>query len=203
MNNPVFDQIKDVFKSTRDSLPRQAAAVLIPLVERDGEICLLFQVRAKTLRSQPGEISFPGGRIDAGEQPKEAAIRETREELNVTVEEIEVIGTLEPLVTPNRSIIYPYVGIIQANQIDPSPDEVDHIFYVPLNALLNARPIEGEMEWRIRPGKAVPTSRMANREAYLDRTYKVVEHFYEHEDYLIWGLTAKILRQMLSMISRY
>lgn len=203
MTNPEFDQLRTIFRQTSDQLPRQAAAVLVPFVEHEGEICLLFQVRAKTLRSQPGEIAFPGGRIDFGEGPREAAVRETREELNVTDQDIEVIGTLEPLVTPNRSIIYPYVGIIRADDIQPSKAEVDHIFYVPLADLLRSSPIEGEMEWRIRPGKTVPTSRMANREAYLDRTYKVIEHFYEHEDYLIWGLTAKILRQMLSMISRY
>ena len=198
-----IDDVKRAFASSEERLPKHAAAVLVPLLERHGEVYLLFQVRAKTLRSQPGEISFPGGRIDPGEQPKEAAIRETKEELNLSDANIEVIGTLEPLVTPNRSIIYPYVGILTAEEIHPSPMEVDHIFFVALSDLVAAEPIQGEMEWRIRPGKTVPTDRLANRDAYLDRTYKTVEHFYEHEEYLIWGLTAKILRQMLRTLTQY
>ncbi|MCK2157023.1 MULTISPECIES: CoA pyrophosphatase [Exiguobacterium] len=203
MKNFRLNDVKRVFASSTEQLPKNAAAVLIPLVERNGEIHLLFQVRAKTLRSQPGEIAFPGGRIDPGEQPREAAIRETTEELNVNPTDIEIIGTLEPLVTPNRSIIYPYLGILTAEDIHPSPMEVDHIFYVALADLLAAEPIQGEMEWRIRPGKTVPTDRLANRDAYVDRTYKTVEHFYEHEEYLIWGLTAKILRQMLRTLTQY
>jgi len=105
-------------------------------------------------------------------------------------------------VTPNRSIIYPYLGILHATDFKPSPAEVDHVFLVSLKELMTSKPIKGDMEWRIRPGKEVPTERMANREAYLDRTYTVTEHFYEHGDYLIWGLTAKILRQFLAQLTR-
>ncbi|MEK4648159.1 MULTISPECIES: CoA pyrophosphatase [Exiguobacterium] len=194
--------IRKHYVDSEERLPRHAAAVLVPLVEQNGEVYLLFQVRAKTLRSQPGEIAFPGGRIDGGELPKAAAVRETVEELNVSASEIEVIGTLEPLVTPNRSIIYPYLGILHATDFNPSPAEVDHVFLVSLTELMTSKPIKGDMEWRIRPGKEVPTERMANREAYLDRTYTVTEHFYEHGDYLIWGLTAKILRQFLAQLTR-
>lgn len=194
--------IRQRYSNSQERLPRHAAAVLVPLVEQDGEVYLLFQVRAKTLRSQPGEIAFPGGRIDGGETPKAAAVRETIEELNVTSSDIELIGTLDPLVTPNRSIIYPYLGILRTTDFEPSVAEVDHVFFVALQELLDSSPIKGDMEWRIRPGKEVPTDRMANREAYLDRTYTVTEHFYEHGDYLIWGLTAKILRQFLAQLTR-
>lgn len=192
-----FDEIRKVFGDLRDDLPPRSSAVLVPMMERDGELCLLFQVRAKTLRSQPGEIAFPGGRIDAGETPREAAVRETMEELNVRREDIELIGPLVPTVAPSRSIIYPFVGILHSDVLDPSPDEVDHVFTVPLSQLMQADPIRGEMEWQIKPGKTVPVERMANREAYVNRRFEVTEHFYEHENYLIWGLTARILRQFL------
>ncbi|MCY1690780.1 hypothetical protein OVA29_08950 [Exiguobacterium sp. SL14] len=62
--------IRKQYVDSEERLPRHAATVLVPLVEQDGEVYLLFQVRAKTLRSQPGEIAFPGGRIDLGESPK-------------------------------------------------------------------------------------------------------------------------------------
>lgn len=66
--------------------------MLIPLVEKDGELHLLFEVRAKHMESQPGEICFPGGHVEQGENPKDAALRETFEELGIPTEKIELIG---------------------------------------------------------------------------------------------------------------
>ncbi len=70
---------------------------MIPLIEIDGELHILDQRRAKTLRKQPYEVSFPGGAIDFGESPKEAAIRETSEELLIGRDKIEIIGDLTTL----------------------------------------------------------------------------------------------------------
>lgn len=65
-------------------------SVMIPLIKRKGDVHLLFEKRALTLRNQPGEISFPGGRIEEGETPEKAAIRETCEELLIEENEVEV-----------------------------------------------------------------------------------------------------------------
>ncbi|HCS11709.1 MAG TPA: CoA pyrophosphatase, partial [Clostridiales bacterium] len=68
-------------------------AVLVPMIEIDGELNFIYEVRSNSI-TQPGEISFPGGRIEEGESPKEAAIRETSEELLLNKANIEIIAEL-------------------------------------------------------------------------------------------------------------
>lgn len=178
----------------------QSAAVLIPLIEREGVWHVIFEVRAHTMRRQPGEIAFPGGRLDPGETPVEAAVRETSEELEMKIGEIEVIGRLQPLATPHRQLIYPFVGIIPTLPDVHMTEEVDHLFTVPVDTLLYLDPFHGEMEWTMNPAQNIPFDRMANAKAYEKRVIKMREPFYEHEDYIIWGLTGKILSQFIKHI---
>ena len=65
---------------------RKEYAVLVPLVERAGEACLIFEVRAETLGRQPGEVCFPGGHMEPEEEPAGCALRETEEELGIPAE---------------------------------------------------------------------------------------------------------------------
>lgn len=191
-------QLRDSFSMEENY--EQTAAVLIPLVEIDGAWHVIFEVRAHTMRRQPGEISFPGGRLDPGETPVEAAVRETSEELLLAVEEIEVIGRLQPLATPHRQLIYPFVGVIPKLPDVRHTDEVDHLFSIPVETLLLLDPFHGEMEWTMNPDQNIPFDRMANAKAYEKRVIKMREPFYEHEDYIIWGLTGKILTQFIKRL---
>ncbi|WP_251127416.1 CoA pyrophosphatase [Exiguobacterium sp. s22] len=192
------DQIRNSFSMEEDY--EQTAAVLIPLIEIDGEWHVIFEVRAHTMRQQPGEISFPGGRLEKGETPIEAAVRETCEELEITSEQIEVIGKLRPLATPHRQLIYPFVGMLSEYPNVQKTDEVDHIFKVPLSTLLMIDPFHGEMEWTMNPDQNIPLDRLANAKAYKKRVIKMKEPFYEHEDYIIWGLTGKFLTQFIQRV---
>ncbi|WP_214841988.1 CoA pyrophosphatase [Exiguobacterium sp. s150] len=191
-------QLRDSFSMEENY--EQTAAVLIPLTEVDGVWHVVFEVRAHTMRRQPGEIAFPGGRLDQGETPLEAAIRETSEELTLPQADIEVIGRLQPLATPHRQLIYPFVGIIPVVPDVKLTDEVDHLFTVPVETLLYIDPFHGEMEWTMNPDQNIPFDRMANAKAYEKRVIKMREPFYEHEDYIIWGLTGKILSQFIKHI---
>ena len=74
--------------------PKRGASVLIPLVWKDGEPHLLFEVRAYDLKVQPGEVCFPGGRIEEGETPQDAVLREVSEELFVRKEQVRILGLL-------------------------------------------------------------------------------------------------------------
>ncbi|MCC5891629.1 CoA pyrophosphatase [Exiguobacterium sp.] len=178
----------------------QSAAVLIPLIEREGVWHVIFEVRAHTMRRQPGEIAFPGGRVDPGENQVEAAVRETSEELEMDIDKVEVIGRLQPLATPHRQLIYPFVGIIPTLPDVHMTEEVDHLFTVPVDTLLYLDPFHGEMEWTMNPDQNIPFDRMANAKAYEKRVIKMREPFYEHGDYIIWGLTGKILSQFIKHI---
>src|SRR5699024_649401 len=94
------------------------AAIMIPLVLVDGEWHVLFQVRALTLRKQPGDISFPGGKIDVTDKtPEDAAVRETHEELGVAKAAIEVIGSLSPYISTPSFVVYPFVAKININEM--------------------------------------------------------------------------------------
>lgn len=192
------EQIRDSF--TMDEDYEQTAAVLIPLVQFDQEWHVVFEVRAHTMRQQPGEISFPGGRLEKGETPVEAAIRETCEELEISADKVEVVGKLRPLATPHRQLIYPFVGILSEVPSVEGTDEVDHLFTVPISTLIMIDPFHGEMEWTMSPDQNIPLDRLANAKAYKKRVIKMKEPFYEHEDYIIWGLTGKFLTQFIKRI---
>ena len=117
------------------------AAVLIPVVMRDEGLSVLLTRRSPRLRHHGGQISFPGGRQDPGDENLIAtALRETEEELGIPARLIEVIGTLNPLNTVSRFEVLPVLGLLDGNYpLILSPDEVDHAFEVPLTHLLDRR----------------------------------------------------------------
>ena len=89
------------------------AAVLLPLVRTPEGISVLFEERAHTLRSQPGEVCFPGGKYECEDNSfRNTAVRETCEELGLKPENITICGELDCLVTHNGPIIHPFVGLI-------------------------------------------------------------------------------------------
>jgi len=108
--------IENITKLLKNKKPHpegdyQTFGVLVPLLEINNEIHLLLEVRADTLKNQPGEISFPGGRMEKGEIPKRTAVRETSEELLIPQEKIHVLGSLDYIVTPFNYIIYPFIPL--------------------------------------------------------------------------------------------
>ena len=98
------------------------SAVILPLVEKDGQYWILFQKRADNIH-QPGEISFPGGRIETEDSsPQEAAVRETCEEIGLDPEDIKVIAPLDIMVSPLNTTLYPFLGeIINPDLIKGQP----------------------------------------------------------------------------------
>ena len=175
------------------------AAIIIPLIEINNQVCILFEVRAKKLNSQPGDICFPGGKIDGDETPKEAALREMFEELGV--KSIDVINELDTVVRYDGIIIHPYLGIIEnIKEIKISESEVDHVFYVPLNYLLNHEPLEVHSKLKIERPEEFPYDLIVNKENYKFREAKHRLLFYKYENYNIWGITAEMLKNFLEKL---
>ena len=110
------------------------AAVLLPLVRTPEGISVLFEERAHTLRSQPGEVCFPGGKYECEDNSfRNTAVRETCEELGLKPENITICGELDCLVTHNGPIIHPFVGLIDdISKITYSKSEVERIFTLSL-----------------------------------------------------------------------
>lgn len=89
---------------------------------------MVFEVRAGSLKTQPGEICFPGGAVERGETPKQAAVRETMEELLINRCQIRVIAPLDVLEAPGAMEISPFLGALQGYRWSYSEAEVDHTF---------------------------------------------------------------------------
>jgi len=178
-------------------------AVLLPLILHQGELHILYEVRGKHLDTQPGEISFPGGSVECGESYREAAIRETSEELNIEQEKITIIGELDYIVSPYNFIIYPYVGLINginSDDIDFNKEEVDHIFTVPLDFLINSEPILHHAKLDTLLDEDFPYHMIQNGKNYNWRKGKYPIYFYEYEEYIIWGMTARFTKNFVDIL---
>lgn len=183
---------------------RSEFAVLVPIIERDGEIYLLYEVRSANLRRQPGEICFPGGRLEQGETPLEAALRETEEELGIPASQIEVLGKLDFIAHRGGFLIHPILAKLSPEALDfltENPTEVAEIFLVPLNHLKNHPELMGECTLTPQPQGDFPYGDLGVPEDYNWRPGREIVPAYHWQEKIIWGLTARITRNFLSLLS--
>ena len=162
--------------------PFKPAAVLIPLIKRNSSYDVLLTKRSELLKHHAGQISFPGGRIEAGETHKQAALRETHEEIGTPPEQITVLGRLPLYHTGTGYEITPWVGILSP-PIKPilNKDEVEAIFYAPLDYLMQENHYRQETKFN-RNGKS--------------RRF----HCLDWQTHHIWGATAGILLNLAHSI---
>jgi peroxisomal coenzyme A diphosphatase NUDT7 len=201
-----IDSIKDSLSSDGaciigEDTEYKRYSVLIPLVIKNNEAHIVFEVRASHLRNQPGEISFPGGKIEKNENPLDAAVRETCEELGTEKANIEVMGQTAMLITHHNKIIYPFVGFVKkCEEIKPSEDEVDHEFYVPVKYFIENDPVIKRIRLLAQPDEDLPFMEEGSSVNYKMAHGKADIYFYKYDDYIIWGLTAKILYHFIKLI---
>ncbi|WP_019676605.1 CoA pyrophosphatase [Arsukibacterium perlucidum] len=155
----------------------QHAAVLVPIVDYGHQLKVLFTQRALHLRHHPGQISFPGGRIEPGESSNQAALREAQEEIGLARTEVTLLGRLPAQDTTTGFIIEPWVGLLspqRSYQLQVS--EVAAVFEVPLSHFL---PQHNRHQLSL-------TLRGKTRDL----------HFMPYQDKFIWGATAAIMHQL-------
>jgi 8-oxo-dGTP pyrophosphatase MutT (NUDIX family) len=153
------------------------AAVLLPIIDRPGGLSVLLTLRASDLRAHSGQVAFPGGKIDADEAPRDAALREAYEEIGLEDRFVEPLGWLDPYLTGTGFRVAPLVALVEASfALKVNKLEVDEVFETPFAFLMDAanHHLE-EREWQGRRRKyyAMP-----------------------HEGRYIWGATAGILRNL-------
>jgi coenzyme A diphosphatase NUDT7 len=183
--------------------PQVQTAVMVPLVRgADGSLSVLFTKRAMSLRRQPGEISFPGGhREPADRTDRDTALRETSEELGISIDQIEYIGPLDVLVAWSGLLVYPHVGVVPGvDALHPNPQEVGEVFAVPIDQLLAMQPKVYDVALRPMPPDDFPYEWIPNGRNYRWRTTKVLQYFYPVGGHIIWGLTARILTHFLDIV---
>lgn len=174
-----------IFRNFKPGSQAKVSAVLIPIVNIGGIPHLLFTLRNSGLNSHSGQISFPGGRIEDGETPLDASLRETEEETGIPSEEIEILGKLTPLfVPPSNSLIFPFVGYLESKpELTVNPDEVEEAFYTPIDYFLDKANLNQE-EWDLNGVK-------------LD-----VPNWKIHDKTPLWGASAMMLSELLTIIEK-
>ncbi|MCF6320763.1 MAG: CoA pyrophosphatase [Rhizobiaceae bacterium] len=160
----------------------QPAAVLIPVIERANGLSVVFTRRTQKLKSHSGQVSFPGGKIDATDgNARLAALRETHEEVGVAPKAIDVLGQMPDYFTGSGYRISPVIGLLNRDVVfEANRDEVEYIFEVPLAFLMNP------VNYRI------GSKRFENAERYF---YEIL-----WEEQYIWGVTAGIVRMFYNRV---
>ncbi len=178
-------------------------AVLIPMIDISGVTYLLFEKRSSKLRRQPGEICFPGGKLEEGESLQECAVRETLEELKVLRQQIELIGPGDVYVSPFNLMIHPFIGVLKDYQDTFSTDEVEEIIKIPLDFFRNQLPEIFESKLINEPPEDFPYEWIPGGVKYpwAKGTYEIL--FYQYQDWVIWGLTAQIVKSVLNLMDEY
>jgi len=198
----VISKLEQIFKERTPKVIGgfEKSAVMILLVEEKLELSIVFEVRAFKLKSQPGDICLPGGKVEPNENPRETSIRETMEELNLERDQIDLIGDMDYYVSPYGNILYAYVGKLKYGEINPSTDEVDHVFKVPLKFFLENEPLFYKMEIGPINQDGFPFHLINGGKDYRFRKGYLDEYFYEYNKYVMWGFTAQIIKSFIDVL---
>jgi len=189
---------KEPYISGWEKMKRSSVAIL--LVEIDKKLNIVFEVRAKSMKTQPGDIAFTGGRIDKGEEPEEAVIREIKEEIGLDKGDFEIICPLDILVTNYNQIIHPYLAYVKnPDKFKLNPDEVDELLIIPIEELLKIEPLKIKNTVEVNR-EGFPYHLIHGGANYKFYKGEVETLFYTYKDRVIWGMTAKMLVDFLNKI---
>lgn len=173
------EKIKQALPGNRNVISEQnlaSAAVIIPILDRNDKTYILFTKRSKSVKHHKKEMSFPGGTRKEGENPKDTAFRECKEEIGISPKKVEILGALDDVSTRTGYVITPFVGIISFPRgFKINEKEIDEIIEVPV-------------PWLFRENQK------------FEEDEQFIGNSYLYENYEIWGATARILKQFLDLI---
>ncbi|MEM8840021.1 MAG: CoA pyrophosphatase [Pseudomonadota bacterium] len=172
--------VRKYYPSFRD------AAVLISLIERPDGLTSLFNMRPQHLRSHAGQVGFPGGKVEEGDEgPIGTAVREAHEEIGLPGENVEPLGFLDAYITGSGFRVVPVLAKVQApDRFILDPNEVESAFEVPISFLMNPENHgHGFITFRDKP-----------------RFYYEMPYFDGEQTWRIWGVTAGIVRQLYETV---
>ena len=161
---------------------QRPAAVLVPIVGRSGQPTVLLTQRSAELPHHPGQVSFPGGRVEETDvNAADTALRETEEEIGLARRHVDIIGRLNTYVTRTGFVVTPVVGLVHPPfELRPDPVEVAAVFEVPLSFVLDRNNHERHSRnWQNR-----------TRQFYV----------FPHPERYIWGATAGMLVNLAEML---
>ena len=167
------------YRTLNAGLPQ--AAVLIPLMQAESGLELIFTRRSSHMSTHSGEVAFPGGKKDEDDPDLQwTALRESREEINLAPELVQIIGRCGSVVSRHGIEVTPFVGAITATpDLQANTRELDRIFSVPVDFLLSQDNLKTDL-WQL-----------------TNRTYRMPS--FQYGEYPIWGLTAIMLVEFLNI----
>ena len=181
MPHPLFPKFNELSHYQPGSLPvgdRRSAAILVPVFKR-AQNQLLYTMRSQNLNKHAGQISFPGGRVDEGEAPEDAALREAWEEVGLPQKQVELLGEIDECYSPRGFHIRCFVGLCEEFQPVINTSEVEALVDVSLDELFDEK-LHSVQLWKDRP-----------------------VHFFNFKNGTVWGVTGHItyrLREILKQI---
>ncbi|MDO4670981.1 MAG: CoA pyrophosphatase [Aerococcus sp.] len=200
---PTLQQIQQTF---RDYKPKPLGitkryAVLMPLIDTPSGLSLLYEVRAHGI-SQSGDAAFPGGQVEDGESFQAAALRETEEELGISRDQIELMGKMDMLVRHDRWIqcFVGYLGKHTPSDFTTNPNEVDHLFTLPVAKLLTLRPEWHTLKAEIQVDDDFPYDRIPNGRHYHFFPQVSSVPFYPIKKEHLWGMTAELTARWCELL---
>ena len=201
-------------------------AVGIPLLMRENRWNILFEVRAKSLRRQPGEICFPGGRVEDGESFETAAVREICEELKLNSSDVRVVAPMDVNLSPAGQLVVPFLMELKQYDNTWNEDEVDTVFCVPMEYFLEHTPSCYKNKIYTEAAEDLPLDKIPGGRNYPWHTGYSDVYFYDvpndacmclskvpktgvksgaaacdgSRNRVIWGLTARIMQSAAEII---
>lgn len=180
-------------------------AVLVPLIERADGWYLLYEVRSHKMSSQPGEVCFPGGKMEPGENAEQCALRETWEELGILPEQICLLGRLDFIAHRSNFLMQPVLAQVEEKALESmhlNPDEVEETFLVPLSHLMDHPPQEYEYPLVPSPGEDFPYEQMGISKDYRWQPGRENVPVYPWGEHAIWGLTGRVTRNLVQFLKK-
>ncbi len=160
------------------------AGVIIPLFEKDGAVHVLLTLRTETVATHKGQISFPGGAWEPGDQSiLDTALRETHEEVGIDPDDFEIVGELDDVIAVSDHLVTPFVGFFPyPYEFKVSDIEIAELIEIPLDFFLD------------------DSNRRSGKREH--RGNRVTVHYYDYGEHTVWGLTAHILKGFLDICFR-
>lgn len=192
-----YDFLKQISPSIIGEGDLRKSAVAIALTESED---VIFEVRSEMIGHQPGDICLPGGGLEEGETPEEAAVREMMEELLIGREQIEVIAPSSIFVTGMQEI-HSFLCKVSGYSGTYQKDEVVKILRVPLSFFRETSPEIHVVVWNPEIGENFPFEKIHGGKNYGWREHKSHIRFYEYDGHVIWGITARIMEAIAHQLN--
>ena len=171
--------------------------IVVPVVTTAEGRCLLFEVRSRSLHTQPLDLCFPGGRLLDGEAPEDGAVRETKEELLLDDTQLGPREALPAQIGPDGGAVYPFSCKLTEYYQSFSKLEVETVLLIPIHELLRTPPERYGATLVTKPDPGFPFALVHNGESHVFSEKRTEYLFYRHTKGTIWGLTANILKDFL------